>query len=254
MTNARTAKSAREKAAEMRAAAAAAEARRRRTMIIASVLAGLVLVVGVVVMVKVLQDKKNADDAALRKPPQHVVNDGISFGKADAKVKIDLWEDFQCPVCLNFEQANATAVQGYLDAGTAQVTYHPVAILDRASTTNYSTRSANAAAVVLQTTTPAVWQAYHKLLYANQPPENSAGLPDSRLVSLAVQAGAKQADIEKGITGQQFQGWVASLTDTFSKKGYTGTPTVVVNGKVLTAQDSLDATKFKAAVDAAAKG
>ena len=44
--------------------------------------------------------------------------------------------------------------------------------------------------------------------------------------------------------------WVTHNTDVFSQKGYTGTPTVVVAGKVLNAPD---AQSLQSAVDAASK-
>ena len=64
-----------------------------------------------------------------------------------------------------------------------------MAFLDRASTTNYSSRALDAAAAVVDTA-PGSFQAFHDLLYANQPEEGSAGLTDAQLLDYAVQAGA----------------------------------------------------------------
>jgi len=250
MTNARNAKTAREKAAELRAQAAKQEARRKRTMITAAVLAAAVALIGIFVLVKVANDNKNADEAKAKQPPANLVDGGIGIGKPTAKVKIDLYEDFQCPICAQFETANAAQLQSWVDAGTARVVYHPVSILDRMSSTNYSTRSANASAAVLNSS-PTAWPAFHKALYANQPAENSAGLTDEKLIELAGQAGADKNAITTPITTQQFASWVTTITDDFSKAGYTGTPTVVVNGKKI---DTIDPAAVKAAVDAAAKG
>jgi protein-disulfide isomerase len=250
MTNARTAKSAREKAAELRAEAAKQEARRKRTMITAAVLAVAVALIGVFVLVKVAGDNKAADEAKAKQPPANLVDGGIGIGQPTAKVKIDLYEDFQCPICQQFETANDPQIEAWVKAGTARVVYHPVSILDRMSSTNFSTRSANASAAVINSS-PAAWPAFHKALYANQPAENSAGLPDEKLIELAAAAGADKNAITTPITTQRFASWVTTVTDEFSKSGYTGTPTVVVNGKKL---DTIDPATVKTAVDAAAKG
>ena len=250
MTNARNAKSAREKAAELRAQAAKEEARRKRFIMLASVLAAVVAIVGVFVLVKVAQDNQAAAEAKAKQPPANLVDGGVGIGKSTAKVKIDLYEDFQCPVCKEFETANDPQFQAWIADGTARIVYHPVAILDRYSTTQYSSRSANASAVVVNAS-PASWPAFHKALYANQPAENSAGLTDEKLIALAVESGADKNAVTTAITSQQYASWVLTVTDDFSKAGYTGTPTVVVNGKKV---DTIDPAAVKAAVDAAVKG
>ena len=120
------------------------------------------------------------------------------------------------------------------------------------SSTQYSTRSANAAAAV-QSADPKAFQAFHDLLYANQPAENSSGLPDSQLIDYAVQAGAARTAVESAITSQKYVTWVAAQTDTFSSKGFNGTPTVVLDGKQLGSSSIPSPAELKAAVDAAAK-
>jgi protein-disulfide isomerase len=81
---------------------------------------------------------------------------------------------------------------------------------------------------------------FHDLLFENQPAENSAGLPDSRLVQLAVQAGANRKDVQKGIDGLEFQQWVKNVTDQASRAGVNATPTVRINGKTVEATTTAD--------------
>jgi protein-disulfide isomerase len=254
VTNARTVKSAREKAAEMRAEAARSQARRRSILI--AVVVAVVLVVAVGVTVVVRQAQHDTVVAAAQAPsgtPRNVgANLGIPTGPATTSVGkpgvvIDMYEDFQCPVCKDFEAADGPALKSWQQAGIVQLVYHPVAFLDRASTTNYSTRALEAAASV-QDSSPSSFQAFHDLLYANQPAEGSPGLPDSKLADLAAQAGANRATVASDLTSQRFKAWTVQATDAFSQK-YTGTPTVLVDGKQL---QSLDAASLKAAVAAAA--
>jgi protein-disulfide isomerase len=233
MTNARAAKNAREKAAQLRAEAARREARRRNSLITAGVVAVMAVLVGVTALVQTLNHDQKARAAAASAPPTHLVESGFLYGKTTAKIKVEIYEDFMCPMCGDLEKGNAKTLRKMADAGTVKLIYRPVAILDRYSSgTSYSTRALNAAATV-NSVAPKSFEKFHDLLFANQPEENSSGLSDATLVQYAVQAGAKKADVESAITSQKYKGWVTTVTEKFSKDGYSGTPTVVVNGKQL---------------------
>jgi protein-disulfide isomerase len=254
VTNARTVRTAREKAAEMRAEAARKEARRRSALIAAVVAVVLAVAVGVTVLVRQAQHQTAVAGAqAPSGTPQNIGgNFGIPTGPASTsdgkpRVVIEMYEDFQCPICKEFEAADGAALKSWQQAGIVRLVYHPVAFLDRASTTNYSTRALEAA-VSVQSSSPSSFQAFHDLLYANQPAEGSAGLPDSRLADLAAQAGADRATVAADLSSQRFKAWTVQATDAFSQK-YAGTPTVLVDGKQ---QQALDLTSLRAAVAAAA--
>jgi protein-disulfide isomerase len=251
MVNARESKSAREKAAQMRAEAARKEGRRRAIAIVSAVIAVIVVAVGAGIVIQLARHDQQAKVDAATAPPQHVTNGGFQVGQSTAKATVEVWEDFQCPACQNFESLDAAQLTAWAADGTIKLEYHPVAILDRMSSTNYSSRALNAAAAVLNVD-PAAFVKFHSLLYANQPPENGTGLTDAQLIDYAVQAGVQRADVESAITGLKYAGWVAKVTDEFSSvKHFTGTPTIVINGKVL---DDYSPDKLKAAVLAAAKG
>ena len=238
MTNARNAKTAREKAAELRAEAAKAEARRKTITAVAVV---------ATILVRTASDNSAAKTAAAAKPPANLSDGGVLAGNTTAKVTIEVYEDFLCPACKQGELANAAQMEQWAKDGTAKVIYRPVSILDRATTPEgYSSRALNAAAVVMDTK-PSAFAAFHKLLFDNQPAEGSAGLTDDQLIEYAVQAGCDKAAVEAPIRDQKFKVWAAAQTDEFSKKGYTGTPTYVVNGTQLKA---FDADSLKKAVEA----
>ncbi len=247
MTNARTAKNTREKAAQLRAEAARAEAR-RRTMTISAAAAAViaVLVVGVI-LIKTAADDQQARETAASSPPANLYQDGILYGTATAPVTIEVYEDFQCPVCKTFEDENGAQIDAWVAENKVKVIYRPVSILDRFSSNEYSTRALNAVGVVVDTA-PEAFQEFHTALFANQPPENADGLSDATLIELAVAAGADEQAITPGITDRKFATWVASTTDDFSKKGFTGTPTILLDG---TKVEDWSAATFKKDVEAA---
>lgn len=122
----------------------------------------------------------------------------------------------------------------YVAKGDVQVQYRVISFLDRSSNgTRYSTRSANAFGVVLDTSGAKVAKKFHDLLYENQPHEGSSGLSDQELIDFAVKAGANEDDVSGAIKSIKFEQWVKNATDASSKNGVRGTPTVFVNGKPL---------------------
>lgn len=167
--------------------------------------------------------------------PPNATAEGVPVGQPSAKATIDIYLDFQCPVCRQYEQQSGATIDQMVASGQAKVIYHPIAILDRYSTTQYSSRASAASGCAAAA---GVFPAYLKLLYANQPEENGDGLPAAQLVSLGQQAGATGPDFAGCVTDTTYKAWTASLTDQSSKAGVNGTPTVMVNGATI---DSTDA-------------
>ncbi|SDC92519.1 Protein-disulfide isomerase [Geodermatophilus telluris] len=214
------------------AAALAGAQRRRRTMI--GGVAAAVAVLVVLVVVVVVQSQRTATSAQAG-TPANTVADGtaVRIGQADAPVTVTVYEDFLCPACKSFEGTSGDTLAALVADGTAAVEYRPVAILDHYSTDAYSTRALNAAGVVADAAGPEAFLAFHDLLFAHQPTEGGAGLPDDELIALAVRTGATGAEIESGIRDLVYADWTRRVTDDASRNGLTGTPTILVDGDVL---------------------
>lgn len=242
-------KAASERAAAIRAEHERRERRSRMLMVGGAVLAVLIVVVAVFF---VLQERGDSE-AQTSSPPANVVDDyALAIGAEDAAVDITIYEDLMCPFCGLFEQVGSARLKEYAASGDVQVKYHVVSFLDRASEDRYSTRAANAIAVVLDTAGPEVAVAFHDALFANQPPEGGAGLSDEQMIGMAVEAGADEETITGPIEDLKFEPWVEKSTEAWSKRGFTGTPTVTVNDEKIdfeSAEDLLANTEK--AVDAA---
>jgi len=218
------------RAAEIRAAQERQE-RRRRTLVVTAV-GVLVLAIVLVVGYAVQSSRDTAGQAAT--PPSGAVGGyAVPSGPSSAPVKVAVYEDFLCPFCGQFEAASRDALEKQVQAGKVQIQYHVVNFLDDRSTTHYSTRAANALAVVLDTSGPEVAKKFHDLLFEHQPEEGSAGLSDAQLVAYAVQAGATKGAVQPGITGRTYEQWVDNVNDQASKDGVNQTPTVRVDGKTV---------------------
>ncbi|GAB3599705.1 thioredoxin domain-containing protein [Angustibacter peucedani] len=250
MTSGKASREARElKAAERRAAVARAESRRKNSVRIAVAVVVVLVVVGFGALVQSQRGGSSAGDTAANPANSSgTANAVVTVGQASAKVPVTIYLDFQCPFCQQFETSAGAELADYVAKGDVKVEYHPIAFLDDASTTKYSTRALNAAACVVNGT-PTAYQKFSDLLFANQPKEGSAGLPDSQLASLAKQAGA--GDVSQCITDRTYEGWTKRVTDQASKDKVNSTPTVLVGGTQL---QQPTAAALKTAVDAALKG
>ena len=172
-------------------------------------------------------------------------------------IAIQIYLDYQCPVCKQFEETNAQQIETLLQNGVATVEYKPVAILDRLSGgTRYSTRAANAGACVANYS-PDSYYDFNDLMFVRQPDENASGLLDDELVAITQDADVENADdIADCITDGDFENFVAAATDRATSdsslegpQGF-GTPTVLVNGERYEG-DPADATAFAQFVAAA---
>ncbi|MGH3446334.1 MAG: DsbA family protein [Nocardioidaceae bacterium] len=242
------------KVAEMQRAQRAKDRRRQGLTVTGIVVALIIVLVGAFVLI---QNQRSAKDVAGKEVKGVTADYGFVLGKKSAPVKVIAYEDFQCPVCKNFEDSSGDTLSKYVKDGTVQLEYRPIAFLDQMSSTQYSTRSLNAAACVMDADGIHTFKKFHDSLYANQPPENGDGLPDSQLVSLANKAGANGKGVATCIKQEKHKDWTASATEAASKssamhKGL-GTPAVLVNGDLLDIKTVLSPNAFKAAIDKAAK-
>jgi protein-disulfide isomerase len=223
-----------------------ARERRRAVTLWTSVAVVLVLVIAGMIGWSVMagQDEDNAGKLTV---PPAAVDEGTAFAIGSGPVKVDVYEDFLCPICREFETGSGAAIQQLVSAGKVTVQYHPIAILDRASNgTQYSTRSAAAAAAAAQ---GGKFSEYHKVLFDNQPAEGSDGLTDAKLIELGRSVGLTDQAFADAVTGKTYWAWATKVTEQASARGVTGTPTVLVAGQKL---DNPTAAALTQAVGAAA--
>lgn len=160
-------------------------------------------------------------------PPAEVTAPGAE-AEAGKPVKVVLYVDFICPVCKNFEAQYNDTLTKLRNDGKITVEYRPLGFLDSRSSTNYSSRAANAAACVANTS-PEKYADFFNALYDKQPAEGSAGLSDSDLKKMATDAGAQ--NIDKCVDDKTYRPYVKYATQEAQAIGVTGTPTVFVEGK-----------------------
>ncbi|WP_077490771.1 DsbA family protein [Sinomonas mesophila] len=152
---------------------------------------------------------------------------GVEASPAGEPVKVVLYIDFICPACKQFEATYGEKLTQLRDEGKVTVEYRAIGFLDRQSTTNYSSRAANAAACVVNST-PQHYAAFVDELMAQQPAEGGAGLSDDKLKEIARGLGAT---IDQCVEDKTYRPMVKYDTQLASASGVTGTPTAFVDGK-----------------------
>lgn len=221
----RTAAARAARAAAAREAARRRERRRRLRTLSAGAAIATVVAAGIGVQVW------RSDTGGERAVPAGVVETyGLLAGPRDAPVRIDVYQDYLCPACRQFEATAGPLLEQLAEDGQARVVYHPIAFLDGYSTTRYSTRAANAVGCAADA---GVALGMQERLYDAQPPEGGPGLSDDRLIRLGRAAGAGGGTFESCVRDQVYRGWTREATDAASKAGVVRTPTVLVDGEEL---------------------
>ncbi|SEP68106.1 DsbA family protein [Microlunatus flavus] len=224
--------------------AALARAKRRRTLTQVAIIGGVAVVVIAIVATAVLLGRRGstpaADGTAGGAPsfsgttnvgsgasvPLAIggsdVPNGVRVGKTDAKVTMDLWVDYSCPHCQEFEGQNNATITDLVASGKLAVTYHNIQIV-----TDYGTEAGSASAC-MAVHDPGAWPAFNAALYANHT-AGTDGWGPSDFASFAASNGAGDAT-QKCITDAPYKDWISQNTAASVKAGVTGTPTMFIDG------------------------
>ena len=169
---------------------------------------------------------------------------GITFN-ASATPQIDIWEDFQCPICHTFEGINGSYINEVASSGKAKVIFHPMSFIGPESKI-----AANAAACA---NVEGKYLQFHTALYEDQAStENSGHWNKDAMISLGKKIGITSSTFADCVNQNKFDGWVSKIEDSAASKNVNATPTVFINGKELDRQTQyMNADAFKAALKAA---
>jgi protein-disulfide isomerase len=184
----------------------------------------VVLVVAVTVGVS-LSSNKAKESAAVPSSVDKAEGYGIVFNKGLADVpKIDIWEDFQCPVCRDFEVVNNKQIREWIEAKKVTAVFHPLSFIGAESA-----YMANAAACSAD---EGKFLQYHEALYANQAEaENSGKWNAATLIALGANLKISSKSFTDCVTNGKYQDWVTNVANDGASKNVDSTPTVFINGK-----------------------
>jgi protein-disulfide isomerase len=167
--------------------------------------------------------------------PTDLPTNGRTLGNANAAHTIDIWEDFQCPNCRLFTfTIEPQLIDNYVAKGQAKLVYHDWLVIDSGTGGHESLDAANAA---LCASDQGKFWPFHDWLFTNQFQEGSGAFTKDRIKGMASMMG--------GLDLNKFDSCVDSGTHNADVKtesskppaGATGTPAVLVDGKLTTSYD-----------------
>lgn len=220
---------------------AAAPRKGHRRSVIAAIVAAVVVVgVGLAVLIGVNSSSPDKTVTSGSASAQPVGATGLGGGivantsavKANAPT-LDLYEDFQCPICGQLEKFFGAQIGSMAKAGDIRLVVHMMSFLDAKLGNDSSVRAASAAACAADA---GKFYAYHDVVYANQPSTEGQGYTDAQLKDFAAKAGLTGAALSKFdscYAAGTHTAYVKAVETASEQAGVFGTPTLKLNGKTL---------------------
>ncbi len=185
---------------------------------------GMVSLVVVIGAVFTVVSNKSASNVAL--PPGASKEDGYGIVfNPDAKSTVNIWEDFQCPSCKRFEDANAAKIFSLIDSGKTKVVFHTLSFLGSESV--IAGMGGGCAA------DQGRFLDYKNFMYTNQQEEFSGTWTKPYVISMASQIGLDETKFAACLNTDKYRKWLTNVSAAGSAADINGTPTVVINGKVM---------------------
>ena len=161
----------------------------------------------------------------------------VFVGDEDAPVTLEVFEDFICPACGQFENQYGGSINEAVSAGDVAVEYHTLNFLNQSSTSgDYSSRAAGALMCVAEQGDAVVFSDFHAEMFApgTQPPQGS-DMSDDEFAAVADEVGADDSVITCIEDGEMIdraeQGAESSTAYLGEQAGQVGTPAVLVDGE-----------------------
>ncbi|WP_405815732.1 DsbA family protein [Streptomyces sp. NBC_01390] len=251
----------------------------RRQVIVAGAVVAVLAIAGGIGYAVVQNNKPGYWDAAKDEkvvaPANTTGTNGttVILGKSTAKKTLKLYEDPRCPICAQFEQTVGSTVKADFDAGKFKIQYIGGTFLDGDTDDNgkiqigsrgEGSKNAMSAMGAALNVSPEAFLEYKTALYtAKYHPDEADDKfkSDDYLIKVAntVAALKNNTKFQAAVKNGTYDAWALAMSETFNtnKDGVNGTPSLVMDGKKLTAPNSENApmtvADFTTAITAALK-
>ncbi|WGD36731.1 thioredoxin domain-containing protein [Lysinibacter sp. HNR] len=163
--------------------------------------------------------------------PANTQDGGLVAGSGPNE--IDVWLDFQCGHCLDFEKTNGSFLQSLVETNTATVRLHPLYFLDRGQ--SQASLSAANALVCVADHQPDAMLEFNQAVFALDPGSWDIAKLQQEAQSLdihGVDSCIQDGTFTGWLTEQQEKALSGPLAATTEINAVRGTPTIIVNGSV----------------------
>ena len=157
---------------------------------------------------------------------------GVAAGNPNARVRIDVYEDFQCPACRQYTlQTESQLMAKEIAEGKAYYVFHSFLIIDHATWSSEQKESHQAANAAMCAADQNRFWDYHDILFDNWTGENVGDFTDARLLAFARQIKLDMPRFTTCFNSNQFKNKIDADITAAQGLGVDGTPSVFVNGK-----------------------
>jgi protein-disulfide isomerase len=211
----------------------------------------IVLLILILISPTIYNSLKPAGSFVRITPVAYTMENGKAIGNPNAKVVIESYEDFQCPSCKIYtENVEKQLLQStYISSGQVYYVFMQYPFIDSNSLTKESYQAANASMCALEQ--GRFWE-YHDILYANQGAvENGGSFNDKRLQAFSESLGLDMTSFNKCFSADKYSTEIEAEFQKAKAAGVTGTPTIFLNGTLVTPGFVPTYDEIKSAIDSA---
>ena len=224
--------------------------RQKRMTTILTVGGLIILIFLVLISPTIYNSLKPAGSFVQITPIARPMENGKAIGNPDAKVKIQVYEDFQCPSCKIYtENVEPQLLQSsYITDGQVYYEFMQFPFIDTNVITKESHQASNASMCAMAQ--GRFWD-YHDILFANQGAENGSNFTDKRLQAFAESLGLDMTAFNKCFKANTYSDEIQANYDEGVAAGVSSTPSVLVNGQDVAPGVIPTYEQIKSAIDAA---
>jgi protein-disulfide isomerase len=224
----------------------------QRLRLLLIIVGGALLIVVAVILLRKTTTTKIADVIAVTAKNRTQV-DANHTGDPNAPVKIVEYSDFQCPYCKNWaDQTEQALLDAYVKTGKVYFTYRSMGNFVSKNIGGTGTESRDAAEAAYCAGDQGKFWEMHDALFGNWQGEDVGSFALKRLAAIAgtIELDAKQ--FNDCLSSKKYRDQVNQDYQDGTAAGVNGTPSFVINGKLLTGGQPFET--FKTEIEAALKG
>ncbi len=205
----------------------------------------VIAVVIVAVAMVILTQIKPAADIVAADREYTVPMNGLTLGDPNAPIEVIEFADFQCPACYSYwMNLEPTIYENYIVTGKIKYTYSPYSFLGRGQSWDESVKAAEAA--YCANDQGKFWE-FRDIIFANHNGENLGAYSRDRLFAFAKELGLDENSFKNCLNSDQYYEQVMADNDFASGTGSTFTPSFLLDGQVLNANELIQAIENKLA-------
>jgi protein-disulfide isomerase len=201
--------------------------RQQRIITLGALGVAVIVILGLIIVPSIQSAMNPGGDFERITPGSYPTANRTALGDPNAKVKIDLFEDFQCHACKTYaNEIEPDVISQIVDSGSVYYVFHQYPFLDDQSADKGSDRAALASECAADQNR--FWD-YKKILFSNQT-GITGQFSEERLLAFAKSLGLDMATFEPCLKTAQHQDKVDAGIKLGDELGVKGTPSMFVNG------------------------